>query len=70
MYHVISPDGFPITCQPFASEQEALDAIPVWCRRFKKQGYYSTSNLERIPLKELPDYLKIVPTEKVISLCC
>ena len=24
----------------------------------------------RIPLEELPDYLKIVPAEKVISFCC
>ena len=70
MYNVISPDGFPITCKPFASEQKALDAIPVWCGRFKNQGYYSTSNRQKISLKELPDYLRVVPTESEFSLCC
>jgi hypothetical protein len=70
MYHVISPDGFPITCEPFASEREALSAIPVWCQRFKNQGYYSTSNRQKIPLKELPDYLEVVPAESEFSLGC
>jgi hypothetical protein len=69
MYQVISPDGFPITCEPFASEQEAMDEIPVWCERFKNQGYYSTSDRQKIPLKELPDYLQVVPAEKTVCLC-
>jgi hypothetical protein len=64
MYNVISPDGFPITCEPFASERDALEAIPAWCQRFKKQGYYSTSGLQRIPLKELRDYLSVVPVNE------
>jgi hypothetical protein len=69
MYHVISPDGFPITCQPFASKEEAENSIPVYCSRFKHQGYYAAV-CGRIPLEELPDYLEIVPAEKVISFCC
>jgi hypothetical protein len=64
MFNVISPDGFPITCEPFASEQEALKAIPAWCQRFKKQGYYSTSGRQRIPLKELRDYLSVAPVSE------
>jgi hypothetical protein len=69
MYHVISPDGFPITCKPFASKEEAENNIPVYCSRFKHQGYYAAMR-GRIPLDELPDYLEIVPAEKVVSLCC
>lgn len=58
-FNVISPDGFPITCHPFTSEQEALEAIPNWCQRFKRQGYYSTSGRQKIPLRELRDYLRV-----------
>ena len=70
LFNVISPDGFPISCEPFASEQEALSAIPVWCNWFKNQGHYSTSNRQNIPLKELPDYLRVIPAESEFSLCC
>ena len=70
MFTVISPDGFPIACEPFASEQEAMDAIPVCCERFKKQGYYSTGNRQKIPLKELPEYLRVVLAEEAFPLCC
>jgi len=69
-FNVISPDGFPISCEPFASERAALNAIPVWCERFKKQGYYSASNRQQIPLKELPDYLRVVPAESEFPPCC
>ena len=68
-YHVISPDGFPITPEPFKNEKEALEYIPLWCQRFKLQGYYAAVGF-RIPLKELPDYLHIVPAENVFSPPC
>jgi hypothetical protein len=61
MYDVISPDGFPITCEPFKSEKEALEYVPRWCQRYQQQGYYSTSRREKIPLADLPDYLSLVP---------
>lgn len=61
MYDVISPDGFPITCEPFKSEKEALEYVPRWCQRYQQQGYYSTSSREKIPLADLPDYLFLVP---------
>jgi hypothetical protein len=70
LFNVISPDGFPISCEPFASEREAVSAIPVWCERFKNQGHYSTSNRQKIPLTELPDYLRVVPADSEFSLCC
>jgi hypothetical protein len=68
-YHVISPDGFPITHEPFKSRRAALKFIPQWCERFQHQGYYSTSGRERIPLEELPDYLSILPADEVIMTC-
>jgi len=62
MYNVISPDGFSITPEPFASEQAARDFIPLWCKRYEHQGFYSAVG-GRIPLSELPDELRIVPWE-------
>ena len=59
-FNVLSPDGFPITPEPFSSEKAARDFIPEWCKRFEHQGYYSTADREQIPLKELPDHLQVV----------
>jgi hypothetical protein len=67
--HVVSPDGFPITPKPFKNEKEAIDYIPQWCKRFKEQGYYAAVGF-RIPLNELPHYLKIVSADKVLSFPC
>lgn len=61
-YDVISPDGFPITCHPFESKQAALDAIPVWCKRYESQGYYSAVG-RKISLEELPLCLLVVPCD-------
>ena len=61
-YDVISPDGFPITCEPFNTEKEARDYVPRWCQRYAHQGYYLTSRWEKIPLDDLPNYLSMVPT--------
>ena len=61
MYDVLSPDGFPITCEPFHSEQDAVKYAFQWCKRFEQQGYYSTSRWEKIPLADLPDHLSLVP---------
>lgn len=68
-YDVISPDGFPIACEPFKSKKAALKAIPLWCARFERQGYYSTSNRERISLAELPYTLSIVPQVEQPHCC-
>jgi hypothetical protein len=68
-YDVLSPDGFPITCEPFKTKKAARAAIPAWCARFERQGYYSTSNRERIPLPELPHCLRLVPQIE-LPRCC
>lgn len=60
MYDVISPDGFPITCEPFKSQKAAVKYALKWCKRYQQQGYYSTSNREKIPLEDLPDCLSLV----------
>jgi hypothetical protein len=66
-YDVISPDGFPITCEPFKSKKEALNYIPGWCERFRQQGYYSTASRDHIALEDLPDYLEIIPASGCLS---
>ena len=57
MYDVISPDGIPISCEPFNTEKEAVKYALQWCKRFERQGYYSTSGWEKIPLADLPENL-------------
>lgn len=59
-YHILSPDGFPISAEPFASQKEAEDFIPKWCERYQEQGHYTTADRERIPVGELPDHVKVV----------
>jgi hypothetical protein len=58
-YHIISPDGLPLTPEPFASKQAALDYIPGWRDHLRHQGYYAGVE-RRIPLTELAGYLTIV----------
>jgi hypothetical protein len=36
-YHVISPDGIPVTREPFRSREAAKAYIPSFCRQFKEQ---------------------------------
>jgi len=69
-YHVLSPDGFPISHEPFKSRRAAMKAIPEWCKRYELQGYYSTSDRQRISLEDLPYCLEIVLADKVIMTCC
>ena len=51
-YQILSPDGLPITDEPFESRQAALNYIPQWRERFDHQGYYRAIG-GRIPLDEL-----------------
>jgi hypothetical protein len=51
-YNILSPDGFTITIDNFATKAEALKAFTLWRKRFKAQGYYSSNN-GRIALNEL-----------------
>lgn len=60
-FNVLSPDGFPITAEPFNSQREAEAAIPQWCERYQKQGFYTTTERERIPFKELPQRVQVAP---------
>ena len=60
-YDVLSPDGFPISCEPFNTQAEAAKYGFEWCKRFAQQGYYSTSRWEKIPLEDLPENLDLVP---------
>jgi hypothetical protein len=66
-FNVLSPDGFPISAQPFNSQKEAEAAIPEWCERYEEQGHYTTAERERIPVKELPSHVKVVPEAETPS---
>jgi hypothetical protein len=60
VFNVISPDGIPITPQPFSSFKAAEKYIPRWVRRYECQGYYATAGGERIPLADLSSRVVIV----------
>jgi hypothetical protein len=66
-FNVLSPDGFPISREPFTSQKEAEAAIPKWCEQYQEQGYYSTADRERIPVKELPNHVKVIPESETPS---
>jgi hypothetical protein len=66
-FNVLSPDGFPISAKPFNSQKEAEAAIPEWCERYEEQGHYTTADRERIPVKELPNHVKVVPEAETPS---
>ena len=70
-YDVISPDGFPVTCSPFSSKLEAKLFIPLWCKRFERQGYYSAVG-HQIPVAELADHLEIRESDNLMPRmeCC
>jgi hypothetical protein len=63
-YDVLSPDGFSISFdEVWDTPDDASKALDKWVDRYKQQGYYSTSNRERIPLDELTTWCTIVPIE-------
>lgn len=63
-YDVLSPDKFSISFdEVWDTPEEAKEALKKWIGRYKQQGYYSTSNRERIPLDELETWCEIVPIE-------
>jgi hypothetical protein len=51
-YIIISPDGFPIDFEEYKTKKEAIIALKNWCKKYEKQGYYSSNN-GQIPLNEL-----------------
>ncbi len=61
MYNVLSPDGIFISCEPFNTEEEAVKYAYQWCKRYERQGYYSTNRWEKIPLEDLPENLCLAP---------
>lgn len=60
-FDVFSPDGFAIDrTETYPSREVAEQKLDEWVKRYETQGYYSTSNRQRIPLDELKDYCEIV----------
>jgi hypothetical protein len=64
-FEVFSPDGFAISREDtYPSREVAEQKLQEWVKRYEFQGYYSTSNRERIPLDELESCCKIVRISK------
>ncbi len=60
-FDVFSPDGFAISREEtYPSREVAESKLNEWVKRYEHQGYYSTSNRERISLDELANHCEIV----------
>jgi hypothetical protein len=61
-FDVFSPDGFAISREEtYPTLEVAEQKLQEWVKRYEFQGYYSTSNRERITLDKLASRCKIVP---------
>ncbi len=61
-FDVYSPDGFAISREEtYPTLEVAEQKLQEWVKRYEFQGYYSTSNRERITLDKLASRCKIVP---------
>ena len=65
LFEVKSPDGFQTTrtYTLFTSEELAKREIDNFVKRYENQGYYSTSNRERISLDEAKERCRIIEVE-------
>ena len=64
LFNVLSPDGFSTTMSClFTSEELAKREIDNFVKRYEFQGYYSTSNRERISLDEAKERCRIIEVE-------
>ena len=59
-YFILSPDGFPIHPEDtYSTVDQVKEAYNDFVQRYQLQGYYSTSNRERLPLDNLDKYMKV-----------
>jgi ppGpp synthetase/RelA/SpoT-type nucleotidyltranferase len=63
-YRILSPDGFDIEMDRVYSKSEVMPAFEKFKQRFEKQGYYSTSSREQIPLDDLADYMDVIEVDE------
>jgi hypothetical protein len=61
---------YPIDHQPFKSQRAALKYVQQKCGRYERQACYCAGGYDRTPLEDLPYYLRIVSTDKVMVTRC
>jgi hypothetical protein len=63
-YDINSPDGIGMFSDKiYSSPENAEKGFQEWIKRFERQGYYSTSYREQIPLEELRSQCRLVDFE-------
>ena len=64
-YELLSPDGFPFLIDGYFKTAKAAQdgAKEIINERYAAQGFYSTSNREKLSLSEAADYCQIVKVE-------
>jgi hypothetical protein len=61
-FRILSPDGLDIRMDKYEYKEDELEnELKEFVKRYEKQGYYSMSNREEIPLKDIADYCQVVP---------
>lgn len=58
-YNVISPDGFTIRQENFASKKKANEYLLEWIKRYQKQKWYSKFDGTKIPWTKIPFHCQI-----------
>ena len=60
-YNIESPDGITLFFgRDFATKEEAEQGFEQWKQRFVSQGFYSSNDNGRIPMKDLRSYCKLI----------
>ena len=63
-YDINSPDGISMfPDRIYSTPENAEKDFEVWIKRFERQGYYSTSFRQQIPLNELRSQCRLVDFE-------
>lgn len=64
LFRILSPDGFDIKMDEWQFDKDQVETeLTNFVKRYERQGYYSTSNREQIPLDKIRDYCTVVPVD-------
>jgi len=61
-YQILSPDGIAIDFNVlhYSSIKEVKQALKTWVKRYKKQGYYSSSKYGKIHFLDIADFCELI----------
>ena len=60
-FDILSPDGYSISMREIYTKDAVENALNQFVERYRMQGYYSTSNRDRLSLGEIKGHCRVVP---------